>query len=206
MDNKLIPISSIGEVALEEPIYMTFGEATIGVRRNISYIEILDMVQFVVNFAITDQPILDGALSQMLKDFAIVKFYTDLDITIGKDTATVETIYDEYDVLMSYGVIDEIKTKVSARQLKFFNVTVDETLNSVMAYRNSARGILDSLASEAGGDANTIQSAMDLLGGENADRIASIINAANAISGGKSAPGQIEKIQGTAQAPETPAQ
>lgn len=63
MDNKLVPISAIGEVAHEEPIYMTFGEATVEIRRSISYVEILDMVQFVINYAVTDQPILSGALS-----------------------------------------------------------------------------------------------------------------------------------------------
>lgn len=36
---------------------------------------------------------------------------------------------------------------------------------------------------------------MDLLGGENAEKIAGIINAANAISGDKPAPGQIQKIE-----------
>lgn len=195
MDNKLVPISAIGEVAHEEPIYMTFGEATVEIRRSISYVEILDMVQFVINYAITDQPILSGALSQMLKDFAIVKFYTNLDVSIGKDTATVEGIYDEYDVLMSYGVIDEVKEKISPRQKEFFFNTVNKTLDSVMRYQNSARGVLDSVAETADKDSNTIQSAMDLLDGENAEKIAGIINAANAISGDKPAPGQIQKIE-----------
>jgi len=195
MDNKLVPISAIGEVAQEEPIYMTFGDATIEIRRSISYVEILDMVQFVINYAVTDQPILSGALSQMLKDFAIVKFYTNLDVSIGKDTATVEGIYDEYDVLMSYGVIDEVKEKISPRQKEFFFTTVNKTLDSVMRYQNSARGVLDSVAETAGKDSDAIQSAMDLLGGENAEKIAGIINAANAISGDKPAPGQIQKIE-----------
>lgn len=195
MDNKLVPISAIGAVAQEEPIYMTFGDATIEIRRSISYVEILDMVQFVINYAVTDQPILSGALSQMLKDFAIVKFYTNLDVSIGKDAATVEGIYDEYDVLMSYGVIDEVKEKISPRQKEFFFTTVNKTLDSVMRYQNSARGVLDSVAETAGKDSDAIQSAMDLLGGENAEKIAGIINAANAISGDKPAPGQIQKIE-----------
>lgn len=188
MDNNLVSISTIGEVALEEPIYMTFGEATIGVRRNVSYVEILNMVQFVVNFSVTDQPILDGALSQMLKDFAIVKFYSNLDVSLGKDTTTVEDIYDEYDILMSFGVIDELKTKISARQLKFFNDTVDKTLEEVFRYRNSARGILDSFAESADKDSNAIQSAINLLDGENAEKITTIINAAKMVSGGKETP------------------
>ncbi len=195
MDNKLVSISAIGEVAHEEPIYMTFGGATVEIRRSISYVEILDMVQFIINYAVTDQPILSGALSQMLKDFAIIKFYTNLDVSIGKDTATVEGIYDEYDVLMSYGVIDEVKEKISPRQKEFFFTTVNKTLDSVMRYQNSARGVLDSVAETAGKDSDAIQSAMDLLGGENAEKIAGIINAANTISGDKPAPGQIQKIE-----------
>lgn len=181
MDNKLVPISAIGEVAQEEPIYITFGEATIAVRRNISYVEILDMVQLVVNFAVTDQPILDGALSQMLKDFAIVKFYTNLDVTIGKDTATVEAIYGEYDILMSFGVIDEIKLKVSARQLKFFNDTVDKTLNAVIDYKNSVRGMVDSLSENAQADSDQMQKAIDMLSGENGEKLGKLIDFAETI-------------------------
>lgn len=195
MDNNLVSISTIGEVALEEPIYMTFGGATVGVRRNVSYVEILDMVQFVVNFAVTDQPIIDGALSQMLKDFAIVKFYTNLDVSLGKDTATIEDIYDEYDVLISFGVIDEIKTKISPRQLAFFDTTAEKTLEGVKRYQNSARGIMDSLATTAGEDSNVIQSAIDLMSGENAENIAAIINTAKTISADKSAPEPVQKIE-----------
>lgn len=195
MDNKLVPISVIGEVALEEPIYVTFGDATVELRRRVSYVEILDMIQFVVNFAVTDQPILDGALSRMLKDFAIVKFYTNLDVSIGSEGATVEGIYDEYDVLMAYGVIDDIKCKISERQLRFFNETVDETLANIMRFRNSARGVLDSMATDADRNVNSVQAAMNLLNGENADRIADIINAANNISGDKAAPEPIQKIE-----------
>lgn len=181
MDNKLVPISAIGEVAQEEPIYITFGEATIAVRRNISYVEILDMVQLVVNFAVTDQPILDGALSQMLKDFAIVKFYTNLDVTIGKDTATVEAIYSEYDILMSFGVIDEIKLKISARQLKFFDDTVDKTLNAVIGYKNSVRGMVDSLSESAQSDSDQMQKAIDMLSGENGEKLGKLIDFAETI-------------------------
>lgn len=194
MDNKLIPISAIGEVAQEEPIYVTFGEATVALRRRVSYVEILDMVQFVINFAVTDQPILDGALSRMLKDFAIVKFYTNLDVSIGSEGATVEAIYNEYDVLMTYGVIADIKCKISEQQLRFFNETVDETLANVMRFRNSARGVLDSIAENADKDSNTIQGAIDMLSGENADKITDIINAARTISGDKTAPEPVEKI------------
>lgn len=201
MDNNLVSISAIGEVALEEPIYMTFGEATVGVRRNVSYVEILDMVQFVVNFAVTDQPIIDGALSQMLKDFAIVKFYTNLDVSLGKDIATIENIYDEYDILMSFGVIDEIKSKVSPRQLAFFDTTVEKTLEGVKRYQNSARGIMDSLATTAGEDSNVIQSAIDLLSGENAENIATIINTAKTISADKPVSEPIQKIEPNMPAP-----
>lgn len=188
MDNKLVSISAIGEVAHEEPIYMTFGEATVEIRRSISYVEILDMVQFAVDFAVTDQPILSGVLNRMVKDFAIVKFYTNLDVTIGKDTATINDIYDEYDVLMSFGVIDEVKTKISAKQLKFFNETVDETANSILAYRNSIRGMMDALSENAKIDSEQMQQAIDMLSGENGEKLGKLIDMAETIHPKNNAP------------------
>lgn len=181
MDKNLISISAIGEVALEEPIYMTFGDATIEVRRTLPYAEVLSMVQFVVDFAVTDQPILSGVLSQMVKDFALVKFYTNLDVTIGKDTATIDAIYQEYDILMSFGIIDEVKTKISPRQYKFFNDTVDATAASILAYRNSIRGMVDSLSANAQADAEQMQKAIDMLSGESGEKIGKLIDLAETI-------------------------
>ena len=175
MDNR-IPVATIGTVAQEEPIYLQIGEATIEIRRDIPYTEILDMVQFAVDFAVTDQPILSGVLNRMVKDFAIVKFYTNLDVTIGKDTATIKDIYDEYDVLMSFGVIDEVKSKISAKQLKFFNETVDETANSILTYRNSVRGMMDALSESAKIDSEQMQQAIDMLSGENGEKLGKLID------------------------------
>lgn len=175
MDNR-ISVAAIGTVALEEPIYLQIGEATIEIRRSIPYTEILDMVQFAVDFAVTDQPILSGVLNRMVKDFAIVKFYTNLDVIIGKDAATIKDIYDEYDVLMSFGVIDEVKSKISAKQLKFFNETVDETANSILAYRNSVRGMMDALSESAKIDSEQMQQAIDMLSGENGEKLGKLID------------------------------
>lgn len=180
MDNR-ISVATIGTVAQEKPIYLQVGEATIEIRRNIPYTEILDMVQFAVDFAVTDQPILSGVLNRMVKDFAIVKFYTNLDVTIGKDTATIKDIYDEYDVLMSFGVIDEVKSKISAKQLKFFNETVDETANSILTYRNSVRGMMDALSESAKIDSEQMQQAIDMLSGENGEKLGKLIDMAETI-------------------------
>lgn len=188
MDNNRISIAAIGAVAQEEPIYLQVGEATIELRRAIPYTEILDMVQFVVDFVVTDQPILSGVLSRMVKDFAIVKFYTNLDVTIGKDTATINDIYDEYDVLMAFGVIDEVKSKVSAKQLSFFNETVNETAASILAYRNSVRGIMDSLGENAKANSEQMQQAIDMLSGENGEKLGKIIDAAQTIHPKSSTP------------------
>lgn len=180
MDNR-ISIAAIGTVVQEEPIYLQVGEATIEIRRSIPYTEILDMVQFAVDFAVTDQPILSGVLNRMVKDFAIMKFYTNLDVTIGKDTATIKDIYDEYDVLMSFGVIDEVKSKISAKQLKFFNETVDETANSILTYRNSVRGMMDALSESAKIDSEQMQQAIDMLSGENGEKLGKLIDMAETI-------------------------
>ena len=50
--------------------------------------------------------------------------------------------------------------------MDFFNKTLDETLESIIAYRNSAKGIVDALAENAEQDINKMQGAIDLLSDE----------------------------------------
>ena len=47
--------------------------------------------------------------------------------------------------------------------MKFFNETLDATLDSIMAYRNSAVGIIDALSQNAQQDTQNMESAMGMI-------------------------------------------
>lgn len=182
MDTNRIPVSAIGTFQSEDPVFIQFGEATVSLKRKISYQEILDLVQLVVDFSITDQPILSGVIKNITLDMAIIKYYTNLECSIFEEGTALEQIYEEYGVLVDFGVIDEVKAKMDFNQKSFIEKTVAETLSSIIDYRNSAKGIIDSLASSAADDSGKMQSALDMFSGENGERLASLIQFSHEIA------------------------
>lgn len=182
MDANRISVSAIGALQSEDLVFIQFGEATVSLKRKIPYQEILDLVQLVVDFSITDQPILSGVVKNIALDMAIVKYYTNLDCAIFEEGTELEKIYKEYGILVDFGVIDEVKAKMDSNQKSFIEKTVTETLSSIIDYRNSARGIIDSLAASAADDSGKMQSALDMFNGENGERLASLIQFSHEIA------------------------
>lgn len=175
MDNNRISISTIGAAPTVEPIYLQAGEATIEIVPQISYEKMVDMVQFVIDYAVTDQPILSGLIQNIITDFAIIRFYTNLEVAIERPGATLEEIYREYSILQTYDIIGQVKARVDTKQLSFFYDAVQKTLSGIFSYRNSARGIIDAISATAGKDSEAIQSALDMLKGENGEKLAKLI-------------------------------
>lgn len=148
-----IKINTLGP--LEEPslVEKVIGEAQVIIRPSIPYEEMLDMIQWCIDFTINDRPFLSAPLRRIIKDFAILKFYTNFDFSFMDTVHELKDIYGEYDLLKRYAVVEAVLEVVDPAQLKFFNETLDETLTSILAYRNSAQGIVDSI-SDAAKDVN----------------------------------------------------
>lgn len=184
MDNNRICVATIGAVAQEEPIYLQVGEATITLRRRISYEEILNMMQWCIDMIVGEKPFMSAPLNRIVKDFAILNAYTNLDLGISKGYDEMADIYAEYDVIQAFDVMQNVLEKIDRRQVEFFEKTLDETLESILAYRNSAKGIVDALAAEAEADGEKMEKAMSFFNNpEQQAQVKGLIETAKSIQG-----------------------
>lgn len=183
MDNR-ISVAAIGNVAQEEPIYLQIGEATIELRRRISYEEILNMMQWCIDMIVGEKPFMSAPLTRIVKDFAILNAYTNLDLGVSHAYDEMSDIYAEYDVIQAFDVMPNVLEKIDHRQVEFFEKTLDKTLESILAYRNSAKGIVDALAADAEADGEKMEKAMSLLNSaEQQSQVKAVLEAAKAIQG-----------------------
>lgn len=183
MDNR-ISVAAIGTVAQEEPIYLQIGEVTIELRRRISYEEILNMMQWCIDMIVGERPFMSAPLTRIVKDFGILNAYTNLDLGVSHPYDKMSDIYAEYDVIQAFDVMPNILEKIDRRQVEFFEETLDKTLESILAYRNSAKGIVDALAADAEADSKKMEKAMSLLNNaEQQSQVKAVLEAAKAIQG-----------------------
>lgn len=161
-----IKLNTLGIIE-EDPIeYMNIGQTVVAVHKYIPYEQMLDMIQWCIDYIINDRPFISAPLKRVIKDFAILNFYTNFDFSFLTEYETMAQIYAEYDLVYRYGVMTKVKEFIDPGQMDFFNKTLDETLESIIAYRNSAKGIVDALAENAEQDINKMQGAIDLLSDE----------------------------------------
>lgn len=161
-----IKLNTLGAID-EDPIeYMNIGQTVVAVHKYIPYEQMLDMIQWCIDYIINDRPFISAPLKRIIKDFAVLNFYTNFDFNFLTEYETMAQIYGEYDLVYRYGVMDKVKEFIDPGQLCFFEDTLDETLTSIIAYRNSAKGIVDALAENAQQDIDKMQGAIDLLSDE----------------------------------------
>ena len=115
------------------------------------------MIAWGINHIIDDRPFISAPLKRIFKDFCIIKFYTNIDLDdLDIVGCTPETVYEYYDIIKGSGILDYLKTNLNQEQLEFFEVTIEETLKSVVEYRNSAAGLLDRAQMTEADQANSI--------------------------------------------------
>lgn len=186
MDINRISLASVGTVAHEEPIYLQIGEATIELRREIPYEEVLDMMQWCIDYVVNDRPFLSAPLRKIVEDMAVLKFYTNLDVDTIMASIEMTDIYAAYDVIKTFNIMEEVLPKINSTQYRFFLETMHETVDSIIAYRNSAKGIIDALATDAKKDTEAMEGAMGLIqDDERAARLGKLLQFAEEISQNK---------------------
>lgn len=167
-----IKLNQLGPVANAEPTYVEFGDATIAIDSVIPYERVLDMLQWAIDNTVMDIPFISGAIAKIIRDEALVKFYTNLDM---EAEPTLARTYETYDLLMSHGVIEAVEQRVNKKQLAFFDHALQETVKSIVDYRNSAAGVIEALSKNADFVSSSIASALDTLGspesGQNIEHI-----------------------------------
>lgn len=157
-----INITSLGLLAQPEYVEIPFENVAVTVCKKLSYEQMLDMLQYCIDFIVGDKPFISEPLKIMVRDFAIIKFYTNIDCDFILEVPMSE-VYSNYDFLANNEVLTKVKEVIDEEQLKFFKETLDKTLTSILAYRNSAQGILETLSADAGEQAARMQEAINFV-------------------------------------------
>ena len=161
-----IKLNTLGAIE-EDPIeYMNIGQTVVTVHKYIPYEQMLDMIQWCIDYIINDRPFISAPLKKIIKDFAVLNFYTNFDFTFLTEYHEMADIYAEYDLVYRFDVMAKVKEFIDPVQMEFFENTLDETLESIMKYRNSAVGIIDTLAENANNDVNAMSGALELISDE----------------------------------------
>lgn len=182
-DNR-IKLNSLGVIEEVAPQYVQIGEAVVTVERFIPYEKMLEMIQWCVDYIINDRPFISAPLKQIIKDFAILNFYTNFDFNFLTEYHDMADIYAEYDFVYRFGVMEKVSQFIDQGQIKFFNETLEETLKSIIDYKNSAQGIVDTISEVAKQSGDNIERTLNFLNeGDNADKIANLLHFAEEIQG-----------------------
>lgn len=163
MANNRIKLNSLGIIEEVAPQYVQIGEAVVTVEHFIPYEKMLDMIQWCIDYIINDRPFISAPLKKIIKDFAILNFFTNFDLNFLTEYQDMADIYAEYDLVYRFDVMDKVMQFIDPGEIEFFNTTLDATLESIMKYRNSAVGIVDALSEKAQQDIDKMQGAIDLI-------------------------------------------
>jgi len=162
MENK-VKLTDFGLLDEPEVITIRIGNAEVEVRKKIPYEEVFDAIQWTVSIIMDDRPFVSAALRDVVFNFSIVKFFSNIDVDfLEKSEFSMAELYTNYDILDQYKVFDTIKDQIDERQLVFYTDTVRQTLDSIVAYRNSAQGIVDALALNAKENTQSLDDALSV--------------------------------------------
>lgn len=155
-----IKLTALGLMPEAEPTYLNVGDTTIAITPRIPYESVFNMIQWCVDRCVTDIPYTAGPVKRIIRDLALVKWYTNIETKLGADT---EELYEIYDFLTYFDIINLVKQHINPGQLEFFDSTLNETLESINQYRNSIPGVVEALTRGAEEDIQMMQGALDLV-------------------------------------------
>lgn len=158
-----IKIATLGMPNQAENKIVEIGDAQIEITPIIPYEKMLEMVQWCVSIILDDRPYISEPVRQVVEDFAILKYYTNLEIPMDQPEFDLSRMYEDYDLLLSHDVIETVIRMISQRQFEMFRTHLYKTLTSIMEYRNSAAGLIDKLSAMAKSDTNAINDALSTL-------------------------------------------
>lgn len=176
-ETRKVSLAEFGLLPKIEDVEVTVNGVTFAVHSRIPYEELLNALQWCIDYVISDQSFVSEPIKKIAKDFAVIKFFTNIDIG---NFDTVSDFYASYDLLCAYGLMEEVIGCIDEKQLNFFYETLDSTVNSIIAYRNSALGLVQTLSESAKANSNSMQEALDMLDNDKAQKLLEVIGAVSA--------------------------
>lgn len=121
-----------------------FKEQDIEVKQYLPVNEKLDLISWVINQSADDLKFYNVGKLDIFKHIAIAQHYTDI-------TFAEKQLSDPahlYDLLVSSGLMDEIKNAIPNGEIWWIDDVLDDTVDSIYKYQNSVMGILDTVTTD----------------------------------------------------------
>lgn len=159
-ENK-IQLTNFGAVGAPEITYLQIESAVVEIKKTIPFEEILQLIQWAINLTIDNRPFISEPIKIIVRDCAILKFFTNIDFSrLDEENVSATVLYESYDIIFEKEIMEKVKDKINPKQLAFIEETLDKTLLSIVAYRNSAQGIVDVLSENAEKQVTNLENAI----------------------------------------------
>lgn len=159
-DRNEVKLVNIGLLPKPEVKTIKIGNTEIEMVTIIPYEDVFDMIQWCIGYIADDRPFVSEPVRQLIMDFAILKYYTNLDISFINQEARISDIYAEYDLVKQSKIVTIVKDNIDQEQLSFFTDSINKTILSITQYKNSAVGVIDNLAQNADQDVSMMEKAV----------------------------------------------
>lgn len=121
-----------------------FNEQDIEVKQYLPVNEKLDMISWIINQSADDLKFYNVGKLDIFKNIAIAQHYANITFT-EKQLSDPARLYD---LLVSSGLIDEIKNAIPNEEIWWIDDVLDDTIDSIYKYQNSVMGILDTVTTD----------------------------------------------------------
>lgn len=121
-----------------------WNEQKIEVKNFLPTSEKLDLISKVVNFSTDEHAFYNPCKVEIFEVIEILLTYTNLNLTDKQQ----EDILKLYDLFISSGFKDKIYEIIPNKELKYIHESIQATIQEVYRYRDSALGIVQSIAED----------------------------------------------------------
>lgn len=162
--NDKLSLFNFGLVTRPEPSVKLLHGQQVKIHPVIAFEQVLDAIQWSINYILDDRTFISAPLNRIIGDIAIVRYWTNIDTAEIDDISfDAMKLYEFYDALFHFGVIDAALEIASKKQVEFFRTTLRDTLDSLVSYRNSAAGIFEKLQTQSQTDKGNLNEALATL-------------------------------------------
>lgn len=160
-----VKFTTFGIMPKPEEKVITIGEGSLTVTTFLPYETVLEMIQWSINMIMDDRGFISEPIHQIIEDMAVLKYYTNLDLDeLDMAGFTQGQLYEMYDMVKAHDLVSKVCAEISAEQLSFYRETLTKTLQSLIAYRNSAAGLMEMIQINGENTSASLQKSLDILG------------------------------------------
>lgn len=157
-----ISINSFTAPQFEE-VCRDIAGATVTIRRSVPHMEAMDNIQWAVNQLVDDRPYASTPIQKIITDLAILRTFTNIDLSEVDELSDPERLYVIYDVVAATKLVNEVRPLVDTAQLTFIESGIAGAVDNIIKYRNSASGIIAAMGETSDLNNSKIQEMLQAL-------------------------------------------